>query len=76
MEPAEAKTAIVSATGNGVISIFKKRSGAHESTIREQQMHPGRIMIGQLLKAFQGVLTGVPHYIAAKNSKLITLNAE
>ena len=58
------------------ISIFKKRSGAHESTIRELHMHPGGIVIGEPLKAFQGVLTGVPHYIATENSKLMTPNAE
>ena len=58
------------------ISIFKKRSGAHESTIRELQMHPGGIVIGEPLKAFQGVLTGVPHYIATENSKLMTVDAE
>jgi circadian clock protein KaiC len=50
------------------ISIFKKRSGAHESTIRELQLQPGGILIGQPLRGFQGVLTGVPHFIGGENS--------
>jgi len=61
------------------ISIFKKRSGAHESTIRELQMRPGRIVIGEPLKTFQGVLTGVPQYVGSESfasSKLITADAE
>ncbi len=56
------------------ISIFKKRSGAHESSIRELQMHPGGIAIGEPLNAFQGVLTGVPQYIGSGNSKLMTVD--
>jgi circadian clock protein KaiC len=58
------------------ISIFKKRSGPHESTIRELQFHPGGIAIGEPLKSFQGVLTGVPTYVSAENSKLIAEDAE
>ena len=58
------------------ISIFKKRSGPHESTIRELQFHPGGIAIGEPLKSFQGVLTGVPTYVNAENSKLIAEDAE
>jgi circadian clock protein KaiC len=58
------------------ISIFKKRSGAHESTIRELHMHPGGITIGEPLKSFQGVLAGVPQYIATESSKLMTVDAE
>ena len=44
------------------ISVVKKRSGAHERTIREFRMEPGRISIGQPLRDFRGVLTGVPVY--------------
>jgi len=58
------------------ISIFKKRSGPHESTIRELQIHPGGITIGEPLKSFQGVLTGVPEYIGTEHSKLMTVDAE
>jgi circadian clock protein KaiC len=61
------------------ISIFKKRSGAHESTIRELQMRPGEIVIGEPLKTFQGVLTGVPQYVGSESygpMKLMTADAE
>lgn len=50
------------------ISIFKKRSGAHEATIRELQMHAGGILVGEPLRGFHGVLTGVPHFIGSENS--------
>ena len=45
------------------ISVVKKRTGAHESTIRELQIGPDRLRLGAALIEFQGVLTGVPHYI-------------
>jgi circadian clock protein KaiC len=44
------------------ISVIKKRSGAHEETIREFRLSPGGIVVGQPLSEFQGVLTGVPSY--------------
>ena len=54
------------------ISIFKKRSGAHESSIRELRFFPGGIEVGEPLKDFQGVLTGVPTYLGSDQSKLMT----
>jgi len=43
------------------IAMFKKRSGHHERTIREFKLTPGKgIGVGEPLRAFQGVLTGVP----------------
>jgi circadian clock protein KaiC len=42
------------------ISVVKKRGGAHERTIREIRLEPGRISLGQPLRDFRGVLTGVP----------------
>ena len=42
------------------ISVLKKRSGAHERTIRELAFRDGGIHIGEQLKEFHGVLTGVP----------------
>jgi circadian clock protein KaiC len=44
------------------ISIVKKRGGEHERTIREFSMSQGRIRVGQTLRDFRGVLTGVPVY--------------
>jgi circadian clock protein KaiC len=45
------------------ISIVKKRTGTHEHTIRELKLGPDRVQLGEPLKAFQGVLTGVPQYV-------------
>jgi len=42
------------------VSVLKKRSGEHERTIREYKIGPGGIRVGEPLKDFQGVLTGVP----------------
>lgn len=42
------------------ISVIKKRSGAHEETIREFRLGPSGVFVGPPLSSFQGVLTGVP----------------
>jgi circadian clock protein KaiC len=42
------------------ISVVKKRGGAHERTIREFRLEPGRISVGPPLTTFRGILTGVP----------------
>jgi len=44
------------------ISVVKKRTGTHESSIRELKLGPDRIQVGEPLKQFQGILTGVPQY--------------
>ena len=45
------------------ISILKKRGGAHERSIREFRMNNGRIEVGEPLRNFRGVLTGVPEIV-------------
>jgi circadian clock protein KaiC len=45
------------------ISAIKKRTGAHEDTIREFQISNRGIAIGPPLHDFQGVLRGVPTYV-------------
>lgn len=47
------------------ISVLKRRSGAHEESIRELSMGPGGIIVGRSLTQFHGVLTGTPHYVGA-----------
>jgi circadian clock protein KaiC len=42
------------------ISVVKMRGGEHERTIREFSMKGGRISIGEPLRDYRGVLTGVP----------------
>jgi circadian clock protein KaiC len=44
------------------ISVVKKRGGVHERTIREFGMGEGGIRVGDPLRNFRGVLTGVPVY--------------
>jgi len=46
------------------IAVIKKRSGNHERTIREFMLDKsaGGIRIGEPLKDFQGILTGVPRF--------------
>jgi circadian clock protein KaiC len=45
------------------ISVVKKRTGVHENSIRELKIGRGRIQVGEPLRQFQGILTGVPQYI-------------
>jgi circadian clock protein KaiC len=42
------------------ISVAKKRSGGHESTIREFKVSAKGLWVGEPLLQFRGVLTGVP----------------
>jgi circadian clock protein KaiC len=45
------------------MSIIKKRTGNHESTIREYRIGKNGLTIGNPLDGFQGILRGVPVYI-------------
>jgi circadian clock protein KaiC len=45
------------------ISVIKKRSGAHETAIRELQLAQRGVQIGPPLHEFEGVLTGVPRFV-------------
>ena len=49
------------------ISVFKKRTGTHERTIREFTL-AGGLAVGDALHEFQGVLTGVPHFVGGRNA--------
>ena len=44
------------------ISIVKKRRGAHERTLRELKIGATGMEVGEVLRDFEGVLTGVPRY--------------
>lgn len=44
------------------MSVIKKRTGGHESTIREYSIGTTGITVGQPLTKFSGVLTGVPRF--------------
>ena len=45
------------------MSIIKKRTGMHESTIREFRIDDRGLTIGEPLDSFQGILRGVPIYV-------------
>lgn len=45
------------------VSVVKKRSGAHEDTLRELRLGPGGLWVGEPLEDFHGVLTGVPQIL-------------
>jgi circadian clock protein KaiC len=47
------------------ISVLKKRTGAHENTIREFSISNRGLTVGPVLEKFQGVLRGVPEYAGA-----------
>ena len=47
------------------ISVVKKRGGPHEIAIRELKFGPEGITIGESLRQFQGILTGVPIFTGA-----------
>jgi circadian clock protein KaiC len=49
------------------ISVLKKRTGGHERTIRELRFHEGTIQLGEPLREFRGVLTGVPTFAGASS---------
>jgi circadian clock protein KaiC len=44
------------------LSVMKKRTGAHETAIREFGIEANRVRVGAPLTEFHGVLTGVPTY--------------
>jgi circadian clock protein KaiC len=45
------------------LSVMKKRRGHHERTIRELRLTGAGIQVGEPLRNFQGVLTGVPELL-------------
>ncbi len=44
------------------VSVLKKRTGLHETTIREIGIKNNALWVGEPLRNFRGVLTGVPEY--------------
>ncbi|WP_422923257.1 ATPase domain-containing protein [Singulisphaera sp. PoT] len=52
----------VSAQIRQAISVFKKRTGSHERTLRELLITDSGVQVGNPLEGFRGILTGVPQY--------------
>jgi circadian clock protein KaiC len=44
------------------LSVIKKRTGSHETTIREFTIGNDGLRLGAVLQDFQGVLRGTPTY--------------
>jgi circadian clock protein KaiC len=44
------------------LSVFKKRTGSHERTLRQLIISKNGIAVGEPLREFEGVMTGVPQY--------------
>jgi circadian clock protein KaiC len=51
------------------ISVIKKRSGKHETAIRPLKITTDGLQIGQPLKQFRGVLSGIPVLMNEKGDK-------
>ncbi len=56
------------------LSVVKKRTGAHENTIRELRLTSDGIIVGDPLKEFQGVLSGIPTF--SGNSESLSINID
>jgi circadian clock protein KaiC len=52
------------------LSVLKKRTGSHEDTIRELGIDSKGLRVGEVLKDFRGVLTGVPTFEGERSSLL------
>jgi circadian clock protein KaiC len=44
------------------ISVFKKRTGSHERSIRQLAIDAQGVQVGEQLRGFRGIMTGVPIY--------------
>jgi circadian clock protein KaiC len=55
------------------ISVVKKRTGGHEASIREYRITPEGILVGDPLRTFSGVLTGVPTFVGKSDELLNSL---
>jgi circadian clock protein KaiC len=52
------------------LSVIKKRTGGHETTIREFMIDGQGLQVGPVLDKFQGVLTGVPSFAGVSEALL------
>jgi circadian clock protein KaiC len=52
------------------ISMLKKRTGGHDSKIREYRIDSGGVRVGNILSDFHGVLTGVPVFAGTASQLL------
>ena len=50
------------------VSVLKRRSGKHETSIRELRLGPAGVSVGAPLTEFHGVMTGLPRFVGAANT--------
>ncbi len=50
-------------TVHKAISVLKKRTGRHETSIREIGVKDNRLTVGEPLTQFRGVLSGIPEFV-------------
>lgn len=48
------------------LSVFKKRTGSHERTIRALKISADGVAVGEPIREFRGIMTGVPIYDGAR----------
>ena len=51
------------------LSVFKRRTGPHERTIRQLTIDASGVRVGEPLSRFRGVMTGVPQYDALPRAR-------
>jgi circadian clock protein KaiC len=56
----EAKGEILSA-----VSVLKSRTNDHERSIREFRLSPRGLVVGDTLRDFEGIMSGLPSYCGA-----------
>ena len=54
---------------NQAVSVFKKRTGPHERSIRRLTIDESGFAVGEPLRQFRGIMTGVPQYRDADLSR-------
>jgi circadian clock protein KaiC len=52
------------------IAVVKKRTGAHESAVRELSMSFGGVKVGRQLRELQGVLTGQLLHVSSREHEV------
>ena len=58
------------------ISVLKSRTSGHEHSIREFKLGPGGLQVGEALRDFEGVLSGLPAYRGGTSMLLADPGAE
>ena len=55
---------------NQALSVFKRRNGPHERSIRQLRIDHEGVHVGEPLREFRGIMTGVPQYQQPDDTRL------